>query len=64
MSFIRFILINDENELTNLLRKNSYIKPTKVPFVGMLNELSMWNLIENICINALNQYPTTLDVRL
>ncbi|CAD8159503.1 unnamed protein product [Paramecium pentaurelia] len=61
MSFIRFILIKDENEFINLQGKNSYIKPTKIPFIGIKNELAMWNFIENICIHALNQYPTNLD---
>ncbi|CAD8077509.1 unnamed protein product [Paramecium sonneborni] len=61
MSYIRFLLIKDENELLNLLGKNSYFKPTKISFVGIQNELDMWNLIENICVHALNKYPTTLE---
>ncbi|CAD8078258.1 unnamed protein product [Paramecium sonneborni] len=61
MSFIRLIVIKDENELINLLGKSSYFKPTKISFVGIQNELAMWNHIENICIHALNQYPTTLE---
>ncbi|CAD8163405.1 unnamed protein product [Paramecium octaurelia] len=61
MSFIRFILIKEEQECVNLLGKNSHIKPTKIHFIGIQNELAMWNLIENLCIRALNQYPTTLE---
>ncbi|CAD8065890.1 unnamed protein product [Paramecium primaurelia] len=61
MSFLRFLLIKDQNDLIDLLGKKLYFKPAKISFVSIQNELSMWNQIVNICTHSLNQYPTTLE---
>ncbi|CAD8091297.1 unnamed protein product [Paramecium sonneborni] len=63
MSYIRFLVINDENQLQLLLNQKGFLnfKPTKTQPIGIYNELDMWKMIGRICKKALKQYPTTFE---
>lgn len=49
MSFIRFVVLNDERELKSLVNFHSKFRPNKTPPINATNEIQMWQRINLIC---------------